>query len=239
MTAGGPLGTCVRFFKNIFSLRGGIQNPTSPRGNLHPKNTFPMPNLPRNRFRARKLTNATTNATHEERTRHKQSEKWPRAAVCGVLGCVITPHAWATRSWARARLTGTQSTVPHEERGSQIAHGTWYAAALCFSISGAGKQAATCRPPSGGRWLAGGPSRSPTKVHSKLTCTHIFIQMLACNLISTQKKRRARRNIAPTNIRSTKEARDPHQRCTTPGTIHTPGRKPTTQVPFPPTSTSK
>ena len=89
-----------------------------------------MPNLPRHRFRARKLRNATADATHEERTRPKQSEKGPRAAVCGFLGCVVAPSAWATRSWARARLTGTQPTVPHGERGNQIAHGTWYVAAL-------------------------------------------------------------------------------------------------------------
>lgn len=69
----------------------------------------------------REMLISTQNTKNEHDTNNP--EKQPRAAVCGVLGCVITHHAWATRSWVSARHTGTQFTVPHEERGNQIAHG--------------------------------------------------------------------------------------------------------------------
>ena len=149
---------------------------------MYPKSTFPMPNLQKSNFRARKLRNPTANAEHEKRTRPKQYEKWPRAALRGTLGCLIALHAWATRSWARARPTGTQSTVTHEERGNQIAHGTWSVAALCFSVGDAGKQAGTYRQPSGGRWLVGGAEQNANQ-SAQQAHMHTHFHPKACSAI--------------------------------------------------------
>ena len=137
MTVGAIDCICHAHFMNFVLISAGIQSPTSCRGNLHPKNTFPMPNLPKSNYRARKLRNPTANAEHEKRTRPKQYEKWPRAALRGTLGCLFTLHAWATRSWARARPTGTQPTATHKEGEHQTAHGTWHVATPCVSVSGA------------------------------------------------------------------------------------------------------